>query len=308
MPHSFNSSGKKKGAKKGPLGGIKKPTSARDLFTRSLGANTRAILDTKKPIPKISYPKGMRRNFSRRIFNSKTSTLKPDKAINRIYRASFPKQDELFSTALTREFVKGFFEKHMGKTLNKNELDYLDELLDMASAARIPTQYSGFATKDEVMQHPSNRASAVFADPYDTASLHSEMDVERRTYVERAMERSIKAGAKDAAVVIRDGVKAAIEYTLNYFTAPITAGNVQPFSRGKNKPVNDKNLREQLKSRERMKKLYEELGGSLRSLSAPETAPESLTRLWGIGRAADGNPLEAPPSPRRIPDGPEMFA
>jgi len=253
-------------------------------------------LKFKIKLPKTTFRKGMKQNFLRRVFDAK-NVLKDDKAINRIYRASHKKQDELFSTALTRELIKGVFGQNGNKVFNAAEMDKWNELIDIVSSARIPTEYSGNAT----MQHPANRAKALFVDPYDTASEHSKLDTERRRYVEAAMQKEVDSGVSDRVVVVTMGVRASIEFTLNYFTAPITASNILRYTRNSGNPLTDSQLQGQIASREKMKILYEELGGVLRTLTKPETQRESWTRLWGINRSAKGEALTVPPSPRRGP-------
>lgn len=270
----------------------KRPITRRIWKAKDIGKTLK--WDTRVSLPTVRYPKGMRRDvFSRLRLADK---LKADNVFNRIYRAAHGQQDELFSTALTREFLEGFLEKN-NITANADGIKFMNDLVDIASSARIPTEFSGFATSSEVMQHPSNRAASLFADPYVTASEHSRLDTERRTYAESVMQKMIDGGEKDIAKVLVEGVKAAIRFTLNNFTAPVTAKNVQPFTRVSGKAVTDSKLQSQLASRERMKIRYVELGGTLRNLDAPETQMESITREWKFGM------LEAPPSPRRSPIG-----
>lgn len=256
-------------------------------------------LRLKDEIPDVIYLSRMRQGVVRRLIQ-KDQSPKSDKSMNRIYRAAHKRQDELFSTALTREFVKGFFERRFQKAFSEKELQLVDEMIDLVSSVRIPTEFSGFALKDSVMQHPSNRSKALFADPYDTASLHSKLDTERRYYVEFRMNKAFDQG-KTATETIIEGVKAAIEYTLNYFTAPITADNVFQYTRSSGRALNDRVLQEQIASREKMKSRYEELGGDLRKLNRTETQQQSWKRKWGLERSDEGHPLIAPPSPRRQP-------
>jgi hypothetical protein len=233
------------------------------------------------------------------------SELKTDKQINGAYRRAWKAMDELFSTALTREFTKGYFEGP--KPPSASEIRQLGELLDLVSTLRMTTGFSGYARKDGVMQHPASIVTQLFGDWKATASKHSEMDKARRDYVETAMEGAVNDGGTAHDIIIA-GAKAAIEFTLNYFTAPITAANVFKYSQralmSAKARTADQVEGRQLAERERLKRIYEELGGNLRGLAAPETASESRGRDWQQGLAfvpESGAYPDAPPSPRREP-------
>ena len=149
------------------------------------------------------------------------------------------------------------------------------------------------------MQHPANRENSVFADPRATAAVHSARDTQRKKYVLDATQREVEAGS-DLQAIARAACKAAIEFTLNYFTAPITAKNVLPFSRRANVDLQDAELQEQVAARDRMKDIYIELGGELRPAIAGETPAQALEREWD-GPPPDNVFVVAPPSPRRFP-------
>ena len=127
--------------------------------------------------------------------------------------------------------------------------------------------------------------------------MHSRRDAERKKYVLDAMQKAVDAKG-ELADILRAGLKAGIEFTLNYFTAPITASNVFSFSKKKNAKASDKEVKEQLEGRERMKKRYVELGGNLELLATPETAEESRGRKWR-GPPADNVFVVRDPSPER---------
>lgn len=280
---------------------LKRPREAVDQEAQALGRAVRSRLDPEQPVYVPKGPKRFRRRALNRFRDKRTGRLKPDRSINSAFRRSWPSQDELFSTALTREVVKGIFE-NAGGSLNAQEVEYLEQLVDMVSALRISTHLSGFSTRDRVMQHPANRGRAFFEDPYNTASLHSRMDSARRDYVQNAMTE-VEAANGSAVEIIRAGARAAIEFTLNYFTAPVTADNVFGFSRRSLTAISDRQNQRQLAERERLKPIYERLGGTLRPLTAPEnTVEESQRREWGLGLGAldeEGGFPQAPPSPRR---------
>ena len=103
-------------------------------------------------------------------------------------------------------------------------------------------------------------------------------------------------------------MKASIEFTLNYFTAPITADNVFKYSRRSGPFTVSDQL--QIAERERLKGLYETLGGTLRAPSVKsESAAASRKRPWGLGLKSiepSGGFPQAPPSPRRTPQLPKF--
>jgi hypothetical protein len=113
------------------------------------------------------------------------------------------------------------------------------------------------------------------------------------------MQRALDNGG-DLLAVARAACRAAIEFTLNYFTAPATASNVLGFSRRAGVDVQDVELQEQVGGRERMKEIYVELGGVLRPAALGETPEQAMARVWP-GPPADNLLIEMPPSPRRRP-------
>lgn len=187
----------------------------------------------------------------------------------------------------------------------KEHRQLYNELIDLCSSLRIPTKFSGFATSKGVMQHPTAEGSGFFSTK-KVDGPHGSYDVERVKYIGEAVMLS-KAAGESLSDQARAMVRAAIEFSLNYFTAPITAKNVQPFSTKKGVSTTDESLLEQIKSRERIKDIYVKLGGKLRTLESEddtvveEPEDESLTRDWQRDlkiTTKDPYPF-APPSPRR---------
>jgi hypothetical protein len=228
--------------------------------------------------------------------------LRKNAEINRRFRAAWSGQDELFSTASLREFVKGAIGNQKRTDFTDDEWDELVELVDLISDLRIPTEYSGFSLSGGSMQHPANRSAAFFEDPYRTASAHSELDQERRIYIIRALQEAVD-NDEEAAEIVEAGARAAVEFTLNYFTAPVTAANVQPFSRRAGTQVNNPENIDQVAARERLKRGYTELGGKIPTTT--ESLAQRLVRPWAGAPAGNSYP-EAPPSPRRLPDDPAV--
>src|SRR5690606_22625234 len=150
----------------------------------------------------------------------------------------------------------------------------------LMSAIRISTSHSGYSLSTETMQHPTRAKSGLFDDHEDTASNHAHMDTRRRAYVTRAMNEAIDDGLPMMEIA-KAGLRAAIEYTLNHFTAPVTAADVFPHSRLKKvlkASTSDSKAKAQILSREEMKDQYERLGGALRPAITGETKLASLTR------------------------------
>ncbi|MFC4235968.1 hypothetical protein ACFOY8_12050 [Thalassospira xianhensis] len=279
----------------------------RDVAANKIGeVLSKALIAEIAKLPLLNYRVSLRRSvFSRMtreevLHGKKFRKFRPDKDMNRVFRAAEKNQDELFSTALTRNIVKGFRLTEMAK-----DPEAFNLLVDLMSAIRISTSHSGYSLKTETMQHPTQAKSGLFDDPDDTASNHAFMDARRRAYVTRAMNEAI-----DAKLPVMDiakaGLRAAIEYTLNHFTAPITADDVFPHSRLKkvlNASISDPKAKAQLRSREEMKGQYERLGGVLRLAIPGETNAQSVTRNW---RRDGTTPLQGddvaiePPSPRRF--------
>ncbi|SOC30517.1 hypothetical protein [Thalassospira xiamenensis] len=278
----------------------------RDVAANEIGdVLSKTLIAEISKLPLLNYRPSLRRKvFSRMtreevVHGKKLRKFRPDKDMNRAFRAAETNQDELFSTALTRNIIKGFRITEMAK-----DPEAFNLLVDLMSAIRISTSHSGYSLKTESMQHPTRAKSGLFDDPYVTASNHALMDARRRAYVTRAMKEAIDAG-KPVMEIAKAGLRAAIEYTLNHFTAPVTADDVFPHSRLKkvlNASTSDPKAKAQIQSREVMKDQYERLGGALRLAIPGETNAQSLTRNW---RRDGTTPLQGddveiePPSPRR---------
>lgn len=195
------------------------------------------------------------------------------------YRRAQSEQDELVSTSSVREIVTGIFNEIASKSPASApapaDLKILDELIDTISSVRFPTKFSGFSVLSKKMQHPTAKSEAIFADPSSTASLHSELDLERKATVHDAFVLAESERGSSPHSVVYAGLRAAIEFTLNQFTAPITAQDVHPYSLN---PQNGNFMQdelEQVAAREKLKAIYVSLKGT------QETAVDTtLTRTW----------------------------
>ncbi|WP_133125823.1 hypothetical protein [Thalassospira marina] len=273
------------------------PRKVKNARVAGFGEEVASRLDPKSVLPKITMNKKIKKNFFPRIFED--GELREDKKIDYFYRKAWDAQDEFFSTATTRELIKGIESKKKYSEMTSQEKKHLSELLDIASAARMSTEGAGnVVDENKVMQHPANAEKALFADPLETRSEHAFYDNERKRYVEDAIERAIKADMNASEIVI-EGVKASIEYSTNYIIAPIMAENVFKETKAAKEKVPKIRLQRQMLEREAAKDLYEELGGKIPAADPKETMEMSQKRKWIPKRDRNKNVLVAPPSPRR---------
>lgn len=265
---------------------------------REIGGS--AELGINRKLIDVGRQPGMRVNiFANRIKVADIGKVNPfPEDFGTWWRKQAAGRDELFSASTVRELLEGLFEAQPYGRLKPAEIALINSVVDSISAVRLPTRFSGYSLKTEVMQHPSSRARALFGDPGATASKHYARDAQRKDYVVKAMRQALDKGG-DLTAIARAGLKAAIEFTLNYFTAPVTASNVLPFSRRAGVDVQDAELQEQVAARERMKDIYIELGGVLRPAIAGETPAQALVRPWA-GPPQDDAFVAEPPSPGRL--------
>lgn len=286
----------------------KKTTSKKKSsgFTRSQGygefkgLGTRVAAESSFSPPVLDKVDGLRLNFLDRALDEETGELVKDSTFGSRYRSTHDAQDELFSTASTRSFIQGLLNGQSKDTIPKEKWQQWTEAVDLLSRLRIPTKYSGFATSSGILQHPTEVGEGFFSTAA-VAGQHGSLDSARVKYVGASVKQAREAG-KSVYEQFLTAARAAIEFSLNYFTAPITAKNVQPFSTKSGVEHTDKALQDQLASRERIKDIYVKLGGKLRDLSEEETLEESWARSWQSGitiSTSDPYPI-APPSPLRV--------
>lgn len=322
--------GSKRAAKKAPArvvpkrtGGIAKPPIRRLArnytitrtqaygFIRSVGKAFAASPGLKAKLPEISFVKAQRLGFLDRSVEDTTGKLLKSSAFGSRYRTTWGAQDELLSTASVRNLVTGLLDGRTRAKIPSAEWKLFRNLVDLLSALRIPTKYSGFSVKGEVMQHPTEVGEGFFSTKA-VDGQHGTYDSARVKYVGDAVRLS-QANGDSPVDQLRAAARAAIEFSLNYFTAPVTASNVQPYSTKKGVSITNQALLDQVASREAIKELYVKFGGNLRELGAEddeeeeETGDESLSRVWQRDlpiTKADPFPF-APPSPRRERRKPE---
>ncbi|MFI6299287.1 hypothetical protein ACIBEJ_47385 [Nonomuraea sp. NPDC050790] len=196
------------------------------------------------------------------VANKKMSSAKFGTA----YRGIQPEQDELVSTATVRDLMTGATSSGSLSAAKRKELEHAFELM---SKLRFPTRWTGFATKTQVMQHPTAVGTGLFGESKSTMSLHNQLDLSRRNEVAEAMTAESKASGTTAERIALAGMRRAIEFSLNEFIAPATAADVKPRA-----TLSKKSLIEQVRAREGVKKILVDVGGS------QESGPVNLSRTW----------------------------
>lgn len=265
---------------------------------RTLGASVGG--QTSFTVPLLAAAERLRLGFLDRALDDDTQKLiEKAKLFGSRFRSTHDAQDELWSTASTRHFLNGLLAGRSKADIPAAQWNDWIEAVDLISRLRIPTRFSGYATANGVMQHPTEPGQGLFS----TAAVfgpHGALDSARVKYIGAAVRRARLAG-ETVLEQFLTAARASIQFSLNYFTAPITASNVQPYSAMAGVDPRNTVLLEQLAAREYIKGLYVALGGTLRELVNAETPAQSLVRPWQEGipiTPLDPYPV-APPSPNR---------
>lgn len=265
-----------------------------DKASRRFGETVSKRIKLAETLPEFEATPGIKKTGLDSLMNG--DSIKADKQFNASFRGLGPNMDEFHSTASTREFVKGLLGDKGWADFDEEEQQYLAGLVDILSAIRVPTRFVGYSLDTGKMQHPTSRPEAFFEDPYATASKHAELDTARRNYVQRAADAAIEGG-ENARNIVVSAARAAIEFTLNNFMAPVSASNVQPHSKMATLEITDEKILEQGRWREFLKRYYTDvLGGKLRDADPKETKKTSRLRIW---TPRSDLQMSAPPSPRR---------
>lgn len=221
--------------------------------------------------------------------------IKASKAITserfgRDYRDLLKRHDELLSTSSVRELMLGVLTAK--KPLSGPELEAFNRLFNLVSDVRLPTNFSGYAlSASDKMQHPTAPGTGYFADSTKTMSRHNELDRQRKQHVTDEMQDALKKPDATPDSVIGAGLRAAIAFTLNEFTAPITASDVRPHAlRGKAKEAE---LDEQVRARETVKSWFVKLGGEQES-DGGKSAADRRRRPWGPRRGQNKRSVSPP--------------
>lgn len=256
---------------------------ARDLFQEAV----RHSATPSSPLDEVEGP------FSegRRIEMGEQMGGITAKVFDRNYRKADQYTDELLSTSTVRSMLEGIIKANGISDLSDAKLDELTSLFNQISKVRITTQYSGFSRdpavySDARMQHPTAGNEGIFGATAGTGSLHSALDRQRKDYALGEMRDAMQVPDYTLEDVVYAGLRAAIRYTLNRFTAPASASDIRPFLAA---GVDEQTIRDQGRARRSMKDLYEEFNGELE-----QGTDSSPGRVYG-DRSSD-----AKPSPRRI--------
>jgi len=238
------------------------------------GQITKAGKKQKKPKILIINPEDHRSDFFLKIIHDadQEKRFKADNFGGK-YRRAWDAQDELLSTSSVRELMHGVLEN---KTqMSADQTDVANSIFNRISRVRLSTRFSGYAlSSTDRMQHPTASGQGLFAESKETMRRHNALDLERKDRVQTAMRTEMgKAGATIDSVA-NAGLREAIAFTLNEFTAPITASDVKPHAL-KGKTASAALLTEQLREREEAKAIFVTLGGK------QEAGPVNRGRAWG---------------------------
>lgn len=206
-----------------------------------------------------------------REFLADSTKVNNKKRFGPAYRKIQDAQDELLSTSAARELISGVLD---GQTLTKQEQENLEKLFENVSRIRFPTRYSGFARQGDVMQHPTAKGTGFFAESSQTMKRHNELDLQRKQEVAQAMTDELKNPKATADSIVKAGLRAAIKITLNVFTAPVTASDVQRHANVTGRTWAE--LRQQVMAREKLKKIFVLLGGDQKA-----SQDTRMERPWG---------------------------
>lgn len=249
------------------------------------------------PFVPLKNPKGHKNDLFKEIVQQVGGVKKfASKSFGARYRKRLDRHDELVSTSSIRDLIAGILDEHFNKKFSPGQIADIGKVLDNLSRIRMPTEFVGYATASEVMQHPTSPGTGYFAEARKTASAHSLHDRRRREVVLQAMEEELQKKG-DLQSIACAGARAAIGYTLNDMAAPVTADDVKPFSR--KKAVPNEKLGAQIESRETMKDILVKLGGAQEANAAGESHADRLSRPWATRRGK--NLRAASPSRRRPP-------
>ena len=265
MPHSLGMKGKSKKALTPRLAGAATKRSHRTLNLNLSRIVQDCFVDNKKgnitTSVMLTNPKPHRPDFFLEILkSSKMARISPAK-FGTSYRLRWDAQDELLSTSSVRELMMSVVEKHHIQPLSADEIQRVNKVFNNISRVRLPTRFSGYAlSSTDKMQHPTESGQGYFADSAKTMQRHYELDLQRKARVFEAMEEALKQPKCSFESVMYAGLREAIAFTLNDFTAPITAKDVNPFAL-KGRTASKTEQDEQVLSREKIKGYFVLLGG-----------------------------------------------
>ena len=226
---------------------------------------------------KLAPANGKRVDFFTRFKSSEQELNRFDSR----YRSLAAGQDELIPTSLMREIYRGIVRSQYFDPKDSQQVESLNSLLNDISEVRIPTKYAGFSLKSGLMQHPTGR-KPFFAKKSDGEALsqHAMFDDQRKRQVITAMNQAI-ARHDSAAEIVYSGLREAITFTLNEFTAPVLAKDVFKYSNAKQQKATL--LLGQIRARERVKQLQLRIGGRME-----QSSDARVNRIWRKDKSQPG--------------------
>lgn len=235
--------------------------------------HTARLKQLEKDIANIQKDVGLPIHDESKVDEAMKAGMRGDKdAFNILYRAALPGMDEQISTATMFNIAKG-----AGKvTMNAAQWKQFAYTFRIASRLRLETEYSGYATKYGVVQHPTSKGSEFFA---SSGKGH--------TYWDRARREDVVAFGATTASTGVDRMLAMVgeagRHSLSYGVAPSRAKNITSLS-----SVSRRDLRRQMRRREGMKRIVLKLQG----VDVTTYATQRRHARWRPSRYA-------PPSPMR---------
>jgi hypothetical protein len=191
------------------------------------------------------------------------------------YRRMMPRQDELVSTSAVRELLSGALDRAVDPEAWRKAEIIFDNL---SKVSRMPTHIVGVATADWVMQHPSNKAQALFGDWSQTTSLHTHLDRVRKQVGLVAGEAEARRPGSTLESILNAMLRETIIFTVNWMAGPIAADDVWPYAR-RGPSLTPEERAGWSQAREAMKNMAVELGA--RRTPGPPQSMEALFNLPG---------------------------
>lgn len=253
-----------------------KPKSGRFLIFYKVGQRIAELRKEKGGKIEVKKFSGVEKLKTFHI-NKAISHIEPDEGtkstFSSYYRSLAGKHDELISTRGIECIINGFREKDPspeGKLV-------LDKIINIFSALRFPTSYSGYnnkGVKESINQHPAPRVKSASAASSGEKKISPHVgpiftyENDKKTYLHFRVNQARDEEVCDAFIaalndkdnsldlVIKKGLASAIRFTLNRFTAPAMAKNQTIYV------VGDPGKKQQTLMREKLKSYYHEMSGS----------------------------------------------
>lgn len=192
------------------------------------------------------------------------------------YRRAWNKSDEVLSTSSVSRIVESFFSSNPTAA----EVLEMNHAINDASRVRMLTKHVGYALDDgRVMQHPTSRAEAIFADPHKTASEHAAHDLARKAAGAEEVKEEMAKPASSAWSAVRASLRGTIRYTVNEMTIAASAENAGNFT----KISTAQKVRMQVEDRDNLKRHYIRVGGTVAADDPNETADQAYGRRARLG-------------------------